>query len=156
MHGRAVQRWGGKRREEREREREREKGQAYTLGPSSCFRRLQRWPSSPSLPSCLPDLLPSSHCYAQGPTSLVLRTGNRPNCHLRWLVAKHCCMLKSKTRACLTPLPPREASFQLENTITHDTRRSIKAIDQRLFTPTSLTHTSIVSKVYGESESPPV
>ncbi len=145
-----------KARRERERETEREKGQVYTLGPSSCSRRLQRWPSSPSLPSCLPDLLPSSHCYAQGHTSLVLRTGNRSNCHPRWFVAKQCCMLQSKTRACLTPLPPREASFQLENTITHDTRRSIKAIDQRLFTPTSPTHTSIVSKVYGESESPPV
>ena len=64
-------------------------------------------------------------------------------------------MLNSNTRTRLTPPPPREAPSQLENTTTHDTRRSIKAIDQRLFTPMSPIHTSIVSKVYGESESTP-
>ena len=65
-------------------------------------------------------------------------------------------MLNSNTRTPLTPPPPREARSQLENTTTHDTRRSIKAIDQRLFTPMSPIHTSIVSKVCGESKSPSV
>ena len=64
----------------RERQEEREKGQAYILGPSSCFRRLQRWPFSPSLPSCLPDLLPSSHCYSQAFISLVLQALSHVNC----------------------------------------------------------------------------
>ena len=64
-------------------------------------------------------------------------------------------MLNSNTRTRLTPPPLREARSQLENTTTHDTRRSIKVIDQRLFTPMSLIHTSIVSKVYGESELTP-
>ncbi len=63
-------------------------------------------------------------------------------------------MLNSDTRTPLTPPPPQEARSQLENTITHDTRRLIKAIDQRISTPMSATHTLIVSKVCGESESP--
>ena len=62
-------------------------------------------------------------------------------------------MLNGKMQTRLTPLPPREASSQLENTTMHDMRRLINATDQRLFTPMSPTHTLIVSKVYGESES---
>ena len=84
---------------------------------------------------------------------LVLHTDNPPHRRPPWLVAKHCGMLNGKMQTRLTPLPPREASSQLENTTIHGTRRWTNATDQRLFTPTPPTHTSIVSKVYGESES---
>ena len=139
------------------RERERERGVRRThWDHPAASGAYKDGPPSPLYLPLLPTYFPLLTAIFKDSPSLILHTGNRPHRHLRWLVAKHCCMLKTKTRTRLTPPPPREASSQLENTTTRDTRRSIKAIDQRLFTPMSPTHTSIVSKVYGESESPPV
>ncbi len=80
-------------------------------------------------------------------------TDKPPHRRPLWLVAKHCCILNGNMQTRLTPLPSRETSSQLENTTMHGTKRLINATDQRLFTPMSPTHTSFVSKVYGESES---
>jgi hypothetical protein len=139
----------GKRREEKERG-----GEVYTLGPPAASGASKDGPPPLCIP-LFPTYFPLFTAVLQDSPSLVLHTGSYPHRQLRWLVAKHCCMLKSKTQTRLTP-PPREASSQLENTTTHDTRRLINTIDQRLFTPMSPTYTSIVSRVCGESESPPV
>ena len=140
----------GKRWEEKERG-----GEVYTLGPSAASGASKDGPP----PLCIPlfsTYFPLFTAVLQDSPSLVLHTGSCPHCHLRWLITKHCCMLKSKRQTCLMPPPPQEASSQLKNTTTHDTRRLIKTINQRLFTPMSSTYTSIVLRVCGESESPPV
>ena len=144
----------GKRGEEGERERERTLGPPTVLGThknglAPPLRLLLCLPLNPTYFPIFIAILKDSH-------QLVLHTDNPLYRHPPWLVAKHCCMLNSKTQTPLASPPPREASSQLENTTTHDTRRSINPIDQRLFMPMSPTHTSIVSKVCGESESPPV
>ncbi len=142
----------GKRREEKER--------GGGLGVHTGIPQLLQAPIKMALlpPFYLPlfpTYFPLFTAILKDSPSLVWHTGNRPHRHLRWLVAKHCCTLNnSKTQTRLTPPPPREVSSQLENTTTHDTRRSIKAIDQRLFTLMSPTRTLIVSKVCGESELP--
>lgn len=143
----------------RGKEGKREKrGRERTLEPTAVSGDHKNGPAPPfCLPLCLP-LYPT--CFPlfipilNDSRPLVLHTDNPPP-HRRppWLVAKHCCILNGKMQTRLAPLPPREASSQLENTTTHGTSRLINATDQRLFTPMSPTHTSIVSKVYGESES---
>ena len=149
MRGRAVQRWGRKRREEWERKR--------TLGPPAVSGDHKNGPAPPfCLPLCLPlypTYFPLFIPILKDSRPLVLPTDKPPRRRPPWLAAKYCCMLNGKMQTRLTPLPPREASSQLENTTMHDTRRLIDATDQRLFTPMSPTHISFVSKVYGESES---
>ena len=150
--------WSGSTDIEARRERRRRGGESEgTLGPPAVSGDHKNGPAPPfCLPLCLP-LYPTHFPLfipiLKDSRPLLLRTDKPPYRRTPWLVAKHCRMLNGKMQTRLTPLPPREASSQLENTTMHDTRRSIKAIDQRLFTPMSPTHTSIVSKVYGESES---
>ena len=147
MRGRANQGVGRRRGDKREREGERTLGSPSILGAHK---------DGPAPPLCLPLYLTYSPLFIaifKDSRPLVLHTDKPPHRRPPWLVAKHCCMLNGKMQTRLTPLPPREASSQLENTTMHDMRRLINATDQRLFTPMSPTHTSIVSKVYGESES---
>ena len=137
--------------EKARRERER------TLAPPAVSGDHKNGPAPPfCLSLCLPlypTYFPLFFPILKDSRPLVLHTDKPPRRRPLWLVAKHCCMLNGNMQTRLTPLPPREASSQLENTTMHGTRRLINATDQRLFTPMSPTHTSFVSKVYGESES---
>ena len=133
------------------------RGRKRTLGPPADSGDHKNGPAPPfCLPLCIPlypTYLPLFIPILKGSRPLVLHIDKPPHLRPPWLVTKHYYMLSDKMQTRLMPLPPREASSQLENTTMHDTRRLINAIDQRLFTPMSPTHTSIVSKVYGESES---